>query len=40
MAMAADSGLSTIMRGEMRLSPKSTRSMTSGMPCPRIAWAP
>ena len=40
MAIAAESGLSTISRGGIRLWLKSTCSMASGMPCPRIAFDP
>src|SRR6185437_2604669 len=40
MAIAADSGLRNMIFGEMRLRLYSTRSITSGMPCPRMAAAP
>ena len=39
-ATAAESGLRNMMRGAMRLRAYRTRSITSGMPCPRIAAAP
>ncbi len=40
MAIAADRGLRNITFGEIWLRLYNTRSMTSGMPCPRIAAAP
>ena len=39
-ATAAESGLRNMIFGEIRLRLYSTRSMTSGMPCPRMAAAP
>ena len=39
-ATAAESGLSRVTRGSIRLSFLSTRSIASGMPCPRIAALP
>src|SRR6185437_1968416 len=39
-ATAADSGLRNMIFGEIRLRLNSTRSITSGMPWPRIAAAP
>ena len=38
--MAAESGLRNVMRAGMRLSLKSTCSIASGMPWPRIAAEP
>ncbi len=40
MAIAAESGFRTISRAGMRLRLKSTCSIASGMPCPRIARDP
>ena len=40
MAMAAESGLSSVMRAGMRLRFSSTCSIASGMPCPRMAAEP
>src|SRR5690349_16628143 len=39
-ATAAESGLRNMIFGEMRLRLYSTRSITSGIPCPRMAAAP
>ncbi len=39
-AIAAESGLRNVMRGGMRLSLRSTCSIASGMPWPRIACEP
>jgi hypothetical protein len=39
-ATAAETGFSTMMRAGIRLSPYNTRSITSGMPWPRIAAEP
>ncbi len=39
-AIAADSGLRKVTRGGMRLWLSNTRSMASGMPCPRMAGEP
>ena len=38
-AIAADTGFATAVRGAMRLSLVSTASIVSGMPCPRITGA-
>ncbi len=40
MAMAAESGFRNVIRAGMRLSLKSTCSIASGMPWPRIALEP
>jgi hypothetical protein len=40
METAADRGLRNVIRAGMRLSLKSTCSIASGMPCPRIAAEP
>ena len=40
MEMAAESGLRNVTRAGMRLSLKSTCSMASGMPWPRMAFDP
>ncbi len=40
MATAADNGFRKVTLGEILLSPWSTRSIASGIPCPRIAGVP